>query len=31
MYFMNWLFGNQDKKPEVAAVPATKTEEDKKV
>ena len=28
---MNWLFGNQDKKPEAAAVPATKTEEDKKV
>ena len=29
---MNWLFGNQDKKPEVAvAVPAAKTEEEKKI
>lgn len=28
---MNWLLGKQDKKQEVAAVPAPKTEEDKKV
>lgn len=31
MSFMNWLFGNQDKKPEVVAAPAAKTEEDKKI
>lgn len=29
--FMNWLFGKEDKKPEVAAPPVKKTEEDKKV
>lgn len=31
MSFMNWLFGKTEKQPEVAIVPATKTEEDKRI